>query len=91
MATPEEETILTEEIELALEKAYRRGFHQALTLLATFYPRGITAGELTELANEHLAWRRELGESKLVDDSVTSRFVGSIAPLERRWMSREGG
>lgn len=80
----EEGSLLADEIELALEKAYRRGFHQALTLLATFYPKGITVGELTELANEALAWRRELGESQLHVDSVTQRFVGSISPLERR-------
>jgi hypothetical protein len=52
-------------------------------LLATFYPSGISAQELTELANEHLQWRRELGESAFVADSATSRFVGSISPLER--------
>jgi hypothetical protein len=80
---------LNDEVELALEKAYRRGFHQALTLLATFYPKGIGMGELTELANEHLAWRRELGESRLVPDSATRRFVGSISPLEEHWMREE--
>ncbi len=87
----EEGSLLSEEIELALEKAYRRGFHQALTLLATFYPKGIGVGELTELANEALAWRRELGESKVHADSVTQRFVGSISPFERRSLRASRG
>ena len=91
MATTDEPFELSEEFEVALEKAYRRGFHQALTLLATFYPKGLTAGELTELANEHLAWRRELGDSRLVANTAPSRFVGSISPLEREWMDREAG
>jgi len=80
----EDDSGLSPEIELGLEKAYRRGFHQAILLLATFYPDGIGTQELTELANEHLMWRRELGESALVADSATSRFVGSISPLEQR-------
>jgi hypothetical protein len=76
-------SITLEELELALEKAYRRGFHQALTLLATFYPDGIHGKQLAELANEHLIWRRELGPSRLTD-SATPRFVEAASPLERR-------
>jgi hypothetical protein len=76
-------SITREDLELALEKAYRRGFHQALTLLATFYPDGIHGKRLAELANEHLIWRRELGPSRLTD-SATPRFVDDVSPLERR-------
>ncbi len=71
-----------DEIELALEKAYRRGFHHALVLLATFYPRGIGHGELTQLANPHLIWRRELGPSR-VADSAMPRYRDDISPLEQ--------
>jgi hypothetical protein len=76
-------SITLEELELALEKAYRRGFHQALTLLATFYPDGIHGKRLAELANEHLIWRRELGPSRLTD-SAPPGFVDAASPLERR-------
>ncbi|MBI5667306.1 MAG: hypothetical protein HZC41_04800 [Chloroflexi bacterium] len=75
-------TITEEELELALEKAYRRGFHQALTLLATFYPNGIGHTELVKIANEHLRWRRELGPSRITD-SATPRFMDAVSPLER--------
>lgn len=71
-----------DEIELALEKAYRRGFHHALVLLATFYPRGIGHGELTQLANQHLIWRRELGPSRIAD-SAMPRYSDDISPLEQ--------
>ncbi len=71
-----------DEIELALEKAYRRGFHQALVLLATFYPRGASPAELTRLANQHLIWRRELGPSQITD-TATPRYADDISPLER--------
>ncbi|RMF79545.1 MAG: hypothetical protein D6737_11085 [Chloroflexi bacterium] len=71
------------DLEIALEKAYRRGFHQALTLLATFYPNGIGNRELAKLANEHLIWRRELGESPIAD-TVTPRFIHDISPLEKK-------
>jgi hypothetical protein len=77
-------SITQEDLDLALEKAYRRGFHQALTLLATFYPDGIGGRRLAELANEHLIWRRELGPSRLAD-SATPRFVDDVSPLERRY------
>ncbi|NWG18223.1 MAG: hypothetical protein HXY41_16490 [Chloroflexi bacterium] len=76
------ESITEEELELALEKAYRRGFHHALTLLATFYPNGIGHGELVRIANEHLQWRRELGPSRITD-SATPRFMDEVSPLER--------
>ena len=72
----------SDEIELALEKAYRRGFHQALVLLATFYPRGASHAELTRLANLHLIWRRELGPSRITD-SALPRYADEISPLER--------
>jgi hypothetical protein len=72
----------SDEIELALEKAYRRGFHQALVLLATFYPRGVSHGELTRLANQHLEWRRTLGPSRITD-SAMPRYADDISPLER--------
>ena len=72
------------QLELALEKAYRRGFHQALALLATFYPKGISGGALTELANEQLRWRRELPPSSTVSDTATSSFFGEMSPLEQR-------
>lgn len=72
-----------EEIELALEKAYRRGFHQALTLLATFYPRGIGSAELIRLANQHLIWRRELGPSRIADQAMP-RYADDVSPLERQ-------
>lgn len=81
------ETITPEELELALEKAYRRGFHQAITLLATFYPNGISNRELVRIANEHLRWRRELGPSRFTD-GATPRFVDAVSPLERQL--REG-
>jgi len=77
-------SITVETLELALEKAYRRGFHQALTLLATFYPDGIGGKRLADLANEHLIWRRELGPSHLAD-SATPRFVDDVSPLERSY------
>jgi hypothetical protein len=77
-----DEEVFSDEIELALEKAYRRGFHQALVLLATFYPRGASHAELTRLANEHLQWRRELGTSRIVD-SALPRYADDISPLER--------
>ncbi|MBZ0288709.1 MAG: hypothetical protein K8I30_13915 [Anaerolineae bacterium] len=77
-----EEQPYSEEIELALEKAYRRGFHQALVLLATFYPHGMSHGELLRLANLHMMWRRELGSSSIAD-SATPRYVDDISPLER--------
>ncbi len=77
-------SITVEELDLALEKAYRRGFHQALTLLATSYPDGIGGKRLAELANEHLIWRRALGPSRLAD-SVTPRYVDDVSPLERRY------
>jgi hypothetical protein len=80
----DEERLLPDEIELALERAYRRGFHQALTLLATFYPNGVSNAELTELANEQLLWRRELGTGGRLADRATARFTGAISPLERR-------
>lgn len=80
-------SITVEELELALEKAYRRGFHQALTLLATFYPDGISGKRLAELANEHLIWRRQLGPSRLAD-SATPRYVDAVSPLERRHRGR---
>lgn len=78
------ESISLEELELALEKAYRRGFQQALTLLATCYPQGVSNADLIKLANEHLAWRRELRASSPIADSAMPRFVGEISPLERR-------
>lgn len=81
------EPITWDDIELALEKAYRRGFQQALTLLATFYPNGIGHTELLKLAHEHQMWRRELGASK-IGDSVTPRFSGVVSPLEQHL--REG-
>ncbi len=83
-------TLSQNELELVLEKAYRRGFHQALALLATFYPKGVTAGALIELANDHLRWRRELPFSELVEDSVTTSFVGEISPLARRHIRGTG-
>ncbi|HEX2905919.1 MAG TPA: hypothetical protein VHO69_03615 [Phototrophicaceae bacterium] len=76
------QSITQEELELALEKAYRRGFHQALTLLATFYPNGVGSRELVRIANEHLQWRRELGPSRIMD-SAPPRFVDEVSPLER--------
>lgn len=79
----DEEAITDEDLELALEKAYRRGFHQALTLLATFYPHGIGHSELVRIANEHLRWRRELGPSRITD-SAPSRFMDAVSPLERQ-------
>lgn len=77
----------SDEIELALEKAYRRGFHQALVLLATFYPRGASHAELTRLANDHLQWRRELGSSR-INDSALPRYADDISPLEREQRDR---
>ena len=77
-------SISQDELELALEKAFRRGFHQALALLATFYTRGVTGGELTELANEQLRWRRELPASSMISDTATASFMGETSPLERR-------
>ncbi len=77
-------SITAEELDLALEKAYRRGFHQALTLLATIYPEGINGKRLAELANEHLIWRRQYGPSRLAD-SATLRYVDDVSPLERRY------
>jgi len=87
MADDDYASITPEELELALEKAYRRGFHHALTLLATFYPDGIGGKRLAELANEHLIWRRQLGPSRLAD-SVTPRYVDDVSPLERRHRGR---
>ncbi len=81
--TDEEERYTLAEIELALEKAYRRGFHQALTLLATFYPHGIGHSELVRIANEHLLWRRELPPSRITD-SATPHYADAISPLERQ-------
>ncbi|MBZ0279051.1 MAG: hypothetical protein K8I60_23095 [Anaerolineae bacterium] len=81
------EPITWEDIELALEKAYRRGFQQALTLLATFYPNGIGHTELLKLAHEHQVWRRELGPSR-IDDNAPPRFAGAVSPLEQHL--REG-
>lgn len=78
----DDEPITQEEIDLALEKAYRRGFHQALTLLATFYPHGISGRELLRIANKHLIWRRELGPSRIAD-SATAAFADAVSPLER--------
>jgi len=72
----------SDEIDLALEKAYRRGFHHALVLLATFYPRGASHAELTRLANQHLAWRRQLGPSRIAD-SAMPRYADDTSPLER--------
>jgi hypothetical protein len=77
--------ISDEELELALEKAYRRGFQQALTLLATCYPKGASAKALVRLANEHIQWRRELSPSRIAD-SAAPRFSGQISPLQRRCM-----
>ena len=77
-----DEEFASDEIELALEKAYRRGFHHALVLLATFYPRGASHPELTRLANLHLIWRRELGPSRIAD-SALPRYADDISPLER--------
>jgi hypothetical protein len=77
-----DEEPFSDEIELALEKAYRRGFHQALVLLATFYPHGMSHGELLRLANVHMMWRRELGPSHITD-SAPPRYVDDISPLER--------
>jgi hypothetical protein len=80
---PEElESVAPGELELALEKAYRRGFQQALTLLATCYPNGVSARELIRLANEHLRWRRELGPSRIAD-SAAPRFADARSPLEQ--------
>lgn len=76
------ESVTQEELELALEKAYRRGFHQALTLLATFYPNGIGHSELVRIANEHLRWRRQLGPSRITD-SAPPAFIDDVSPLER--------
>jgi len=78
----DEESYSHDEIELALEKAYRRGFHHALVLLATFYPRGVGHGEMTRLANQHLIWRRELGPSRIAD-SAMPRYAAETSPLER--------
>ncbi len=78
----DEESFSTEEIELAIEKAYRRGFHQALVLLATFYARGVSHAELTRLANEHMAWRRELGGGQIMD-SAMPHYMDAVSPLER--------
>jgi hypothetical protein len=82
-----DQEVFSDEIELALEKAYRRGFHQALVLLATFYPRGASHAELTRLANEHLQWRRELGLSRIAD-SALPRYADDISPLEREQRDR---
>jgi hypothetical protein len=79
--------ISDEELELALEKAYRRGFQQALTLLATCYPKGVSAKALVRLANEHIQWRRELPPSGVADNAAP-RFAGQISPLEQRCMKR---
>lgn len=79
--------ISDDDLELALEKAYRRGFQQALTLLATCYPRGVSAKTLLRLANDHIQWRRELPSSR-ISDSAAPRFAGQISPLERRCMKR---
>ncbi len=79
--------ISDDELELALEKAYRRGFQQALTLLATCYPKGASAKALLRLANDHVQWRRELPSSR-ISDSAAPRFAGQISPLEKRCMGR---
>jgi len=76
------EGVSPEELELALEKAYRRGFQHAITLLATCYPTGLTNRDLIRLANEHLQWRRELGPSRIVD-SAPPRFADALSPLEQ--------
>ena len=76
------EYLSSDELALALEKAYRRGFQQAITLLATFYPDGIGGRELAELANEHLIWRRALPESRM-GDSALAQFNDGVSPLER--------
>lgn len=76
------EPISQEELELALEKAYRRGFQHAITLLATCYPTGVSNRDLIRLANEHLQWRRELGTSRIVD-TVSPRFADTLSPLEQ--------
>lgn len=78
-----EHVTLPDELELALEKAYRRGFQQAITLLATFYPEGISGKKLAELANEHLIWRRELPPAHITD-GATPQYVTDVSPLERR-------
>jgi hypothetical protein len=74
----EEVRIPREELDLALEKAYRRGFHQALTLLATFYPHGVRGSDLVRLANEHMIWFRESTGSYLVNDA----HLNPVSPLE---------
>lgn len=79
--------ISDDELDLAMEKAYRRGFQQALALLATCYPRGVRGPELIRLANEHLQWRRELPQSG-ISDNAAPRFANAISPLERRCMRR---
>lgn len=82
-----QQSISEEELALALEKAYRRGFQQALTLLATCYPSGVNNRELVRLANMHLQWRRELPASVIADNAALT-YADSISPLELQCMGR---